>query len=51
MTHPQVGEAAVIGIKDKVYGEEIKAFVVLKPNQTGTPEEILEYCRKSFRNS
>lgn len=48
MTHPQVGEAAVIGIKDKVYGEEIKAFVVLKPNQTATPEEILEYCKKKL---
>jgi len=42
--HPAVSEASVIGIKDKVYGEEIKAFVTLKPGGQATPEEILEYC-------
>jgi long-chain acyl-CoA synthetase len=43
--HPKVSEAAVIGIKDGVYGEDIKAFVILKPGQTATPTEIIEYCR------
>jgi long-chain acyl-CoA synthetase len=43
--HSCVAEAAVIGIKDKVYGEDIKAFVVLKPEQMTTPDEIVEYCR------
>jgi long-chain acyl-CoA synthetase len=43
--HPKVSEAAVIGIKDDVYGENIKAFVVLKPGQTATAEEIIEYCQ------
>jgi long-chain acyl-CoA synthetase len=43
--HPKVSEAAVIGMKDEIYGENIKAFVVLKPEQTATAEEILEYCR------
>jgi long-chain acyl-CoA synthetase len=43
-SHPSVAEAAVIGIKDKVYGEDIKAFVTLKPGQKATPEEIKEYC-------
>ena len=43
--HPRVSEAAVIGIKDEVYGEEIKAFVVLKPGQNSTAAEIIEYCR------
>ncbi len=42
--HPKVSEAAVIGIKDPVYGEDIKAFVVLKPGQTATPEEIIQHC-------
>jgi long-chain acyl-CoA synthetase len=43
-SHTCIVEAAVIGIKDPVYGEDIKAFVTLKPGQTATPEEIKEYC-------
>lgn len=43
--HPKVSEAAVIGMKDEIYGENIKAFVVLKPEQTATAEEIIEYCQ------
>jgi len=43
--HPSVSEASVIGIKDKVYGEDIRAFVTLKPNEKVTPEDILEYCK------
>jgi long-chain acyl-CoA synthetase len=44
-SHPAVSEAAVIGIKDKVYGEEIRAFITLKPGQSATAEEIIEYCK------
>ena len=47
--HPKVSEAAVIGIKDPVYGEEIKAFVVLKPGETASPEEIIEHCVKTLK--
>ena len=43
--HPQVSEAAVIGIKDEIYGENIKAFVVLKPGEAATEAEIIEYCQ------
>jgi len=46
--HPQVSEAAVIGIKDDVYGENIKAFVVLKPGQKATAEEIIAYCQSKL---
>ncbi|MGE5254014.1 MAG: class I adenylate-forming enzyme family protein [Planctomycetaceae bacterium] len=46
--HPKVSEAAVIGIQDEVYGEEIKAYVVLKPGQEATAEEIVEHCRGSL---
>ena len=48
-SHPGVAEAAVIGIKDKVYGEDIKAFVALKPGQKTTPDEIKEYCATKLK--
>jgi long-chain acyl-CoA synthetase len=44
MTHPGVCEAAVVGVKDGVYGEEIKAFVVAKPGMRVTPQELNDYC-------
>ena len=47
--HTCVAEAAVIGITDKVYGEDIKAFVVLKPEQKVTSDEILEYCKRKLK--
>ncbi len=48
--HPKVSEAAVIGMKDDVYGENIKAFLVLNPWETATAEEIIEYCRTKLTN-
>lgn len=49
-THPKVSEAAVIGMKDEVYGEDIKAYVVLNPGEEATPEEIIEFCRGKLTN-
>ncbi len=43
--HPQVSEAAVIGMKDEIYGEDIKAYLVLKPGGAATPEDIIGFCR------
>jgi len=48
--HPKVSEAAVIGMKDDIYGENIKAFLVLNPGETATAEEIIEYCRTKLTN-
>lgn len=42
--HPKVCEAAAIGIRDEIYGEDIKAFVVLKPGEQCSQEEIIEWC-------
>jgi long-chain acyl-CoA synthetase len=45
-THPDIREAAVVGVKDPYRGETVKAFIVLK-NKDKNPgiEAIQEYCR------
>jgi long-chain acyl-CoA synthetase len=43
-THHAVLEAAVIGIPDEYRGEVVKAFVVLKPGQHATAEELKVHC-------
>jgi long-chain acyl-CoA synthetase len=43
--YSKILEAAVIGIPHPVKGEAVKAFIVLKENQTASEEEIIEYCR------
>jgi len=47
-SHPKVSEAAVIGVKDEVYGENIKAFVVLMPGESADPEELITYCAEKL---
>ncbi len=48
-SHPKIAEAAVVGIKDPVYGEDIKAFVTLKPGQAATEDEVMEFCKCSLK--
>lgn len=45
MQYPKVAEAAVIAIPDSKWGEVPKAFLVAKPGQTITVEEITAHCR------
>jgi long-chain acyl-CoA synthetase len=42
--HPKVLEACAVGIPDPYRGETVKAFVVLKPGEKMTEEEIIQYC-------
>jgi acyl-coenzyme A synthetase/AMP-(fatty) acid ligase len=44
MENPAVSEAAAIGIPDKIYGEEVVAYVVPKPGETLTEEAVLAVC-------
>ena len=43
--HPTIREAAVVGIPDPLWGESVKAFVVLKAGLSMTEEEVIEYCK------
>ena len=42
---PQVAEAAIIGVKDKTWGEVGQAIVVLKPGQKLTETEVLNFLK------
>ena len=42
--HPKVMEASAIGIPHPKRGEAVKVFVVLKPGETATQEEMMAYC-------
>jgi long-chain acyl-CoA synthetase len=42
---PEVLEVGVAGIPDAYRGETVKAWVVVKPGETLTEEEIKEFCR------
>lgn len=42
--HPKVMEATAIGIPHPKRGESVKVFVVLKPGESATTEEMLAYC-------
>jgi len=46
--HPKIMEACSVGVPDSKRGEVVKAFVVLKPGESMTAEEVIEYCRKSL---
>ena len=47
-TMPEVLEAAVIGIPHEVYGEVVKAFIVLKEGQKLTEQAVRDSCKKQL---
>lgn len=42
--HPRIAESAVISVPDTLREEAVKAFVVLKPGEAMTVEEVQEWC-------
>ncbi|NKQ36932.1 MAG: long-chain fatty acid--CoA ligase [Chloroflexi bacterium] len=48
ITHPAVSLVAVIGVPDDQYGQEIKAYVVLKEGQTAVPEDLVAWCKENM---
>lgn len=45
LEHPSVAVAGVVGKPDPTYGEEVVAFVSLRPGAEATPEEIIDHAK------
>ncbi|MFY9119367.1 MAG: long-chain fatty acid--CoA ligase, partial [Syntrophomonadaceae bacterium] len=43
--HPKVNKVAAIGIPDEKRGENVGVYISLKPGETATPEEFMEFCK------
>jgi long-chain acyl-CoA synthetase len=46
--HPKVFDVAAAGIPDPYRGETIKVWVVPKPGETLTEQEVIDFCRKEL---
>ncbi|KRC19684.1 AMP-binding protein [Acidovorax sp. Root219] len=43
--HPQVQDVQVVGVPDAKYGEELCAWIVVKPGQELTEEAVRSFCK------
>ena len=51
LAHGAVAEAAVVGVPDERWGQDIAAAVVLRPGHTVEPDELRDWVRARLRSS
>ena len=44
--HPQVMEAAAIGVPHETRGEQVKVFVIPREGETVTEQDLMDYCKE-----
>ena len=45
-SHPDIDEAAIIGVPDDDWGERVRALVVAKPGHDVDEADVIEFCRQ-----
>lgn len=46
--HPKILEAAVVGVSDPFWGQEVKALIVVKPGHSLSEEEVFAFCKRDL---
>ncbi|MGC2653291.1 MAG: hypothetical protein WA317_06760 [Mycobacterium sp.] len=45
-THPQILEAAIVGVPDDEYGQRLRSFVALRPGAILSDTDVRDYVRQ-----
>jgi fatty-acyl-CoA synthase len=42
--HDKISDVYVVGVPDKKYGEQLLAMIILKPGESATQDELVQFC-------